>query len=403
MLKTCAAFLFATTLLLVACSGGGGIAPSVPQGDTLDLLHRHSSPKPSATPSSSPSPSSSSTPPPTGSLPPQGMYNSHETDTDLAGLEAQDLAMTQDGYTLEVNYIGLMAHKTGANSLQAWLAYDATIGMRQLINVKNAIADSDPLAGTGLVAFAPSFASDCGAVNNQQIIDCVTLVAGSSPAFYGWYIYDEPGCPNQAIGYCQGSMAGKNYANVKTLANYIATKDAHPIWGIQTPSGVPACGGWSNVCAQTQIDNLYSWLTNSSTPNTGFDYYPFPNTAGTQSAGQSAQDVGFIATYLHNTIAANYPSEKMAFTGQAFSWFQEGGAGCSSIAICPYPTTAQMQNERDQALYYANKAGNPLSMILWYYWPDVTCLNTYAGCNATTNRSNVRAAAFAPFPTAPPP
>jgi hypothetical protein len=328
-------------------------------------------------------------------LPPQGVYNSCEIDTALTTMcEQEDAAMASDGYTWEINYIGLMAHKTGAESLQAWFIYDAAHGIGQAINVKSALVDpsGDPLNGKILTNYNAdtNLATDCGATTNEQLIQCVLSVARSVPGFnWKWYIYDEPGCPNQSIGYCQGTIAGRNYRNVQTLASYIASIDpSHQIIGVQ----VGDAGG------QTVIDNLFSWLSTASTSAIGFDRYPVP------SGGRfgSIDDIGTIAGELAKTVAAN-PSENIYFVGQAFSWSQEGGAGCASVTVCPYPTTAQMQDMRDQALYYAEKAGRPISMVLWYYWPDITCLNTYAGCNALANRSSLRSAAFAAFPATPPP
>jgi Concanavalin A-like lectin/glucanases superfamily len=355
---------------------------------------------------------------PTPSLPPEGMYTSCEVDTALSTCESQDADMKSDGYTEEVNYIGIDAHKTGANSLAAWFAYDAGIGIKQYINVKAALADANPLTGTSLLAspFTSSLAKDCGATTNQQIISCIASVGSGSAGFGGWYIYDEPGCPNQTIGYCRGSQAGHNFQNVGTLAAYIASIDSHAILGIQTPSGAPCSGGGFNCpSAVPGIANLfscngntpcsgsYAWLTSSITPNTGADYYPFDAPSGTESVGQTPEDVRYIVTDMQEVFTANYAAEKMGFVGQAFSWFQEGGAGCSTYSACVYPTTAQMQNERDQALYYANASGNPIAHFFWYYWPDVICENNYTGCSATTNRASVRTAAFAPFPATPPP
>ncbi len=364
----------------------------------------------------------------TPTLPPMGVYNGCEIDTNLSGCEAEDLAMTSDGYTYQINYLALAAHKTGSNSLTSWFAYDAGIGMHQLISVKLALTDpTNVLTGTSMTTNYTSLASDCGATNNEQLIACAATVCDGSVGCAGWYLYDEPGCPNQGIGYCAGSMAGSNYQNVNTLAAYIAGIDSHPIYGIQTPSGIPAsggcgAGGWvlpggGNTCAQTQINNLfscnaqstcngnYSWITDSTTPLTGYDDYPFctPSSTGTICAGASVDDVGIMAQLIQTTILNNYPSEKIAFVGQAFSWFQEGGPGCSTYALCNYPTQAQMQNERDQALYWANHAGNPINLYFWYYWPDITCINTYTGCSATTNRAAVAAASFAAFPATPPP
>jgi hypothetical protein len=327
-------------------------------------------------------------------LPPEGVYNSCEIDTALTSMcEREDAAIASDGYRWEINYIGLDANETGPESLRAWFTYDASIGLGQAISVNAALNDPiNVLTGDRLITnFTSSLGDSCNATNNEQIISCIYLVASSVPGFnWMWYIYDEPGCPNQSLGYCQGTLAGFNYQNVQSLANYIASVDpSHEIIGTQVGDN----GG------QTVIDNLFSWLTTPSTPATGFDHYPIP------SGGNfgSIDDIGTIAGEIANTIATNYASEKLYFVGQAFSWYQESGAGCTSVVVCPYPTTTQLQDMRDQALYYANKAGQPLSAIFWYYWPDVTCLTSYSGCNATANRASLRAAAFAPFPATPPP
>lgn len=378
--------------VLAACGGGGG-GGVVPASGAAQHLGQSSSAGVSATSSPSASPSATPKAGATATLPPEGVYNSCEIDTALTTMcEQEDAAMVSDGYTWEINYIGLMAHKTGTQSLQAWFTYDASIGMSQVISLKVAINDPlNVLTGTSLVTFSDgNLARDCGATNNEQIISCIYSVASSVPNFnWKWYIYDEPGCPNQALGYCQGTLAGGNYDNVATLGQYIRSIDpAHQVIGTQV-------GDQGN---QTVINNLYSWLVTPATPMTGFDHYPIPSGA---TFGK-IDDIGTTATEIANTIAANNPSESMYFVGQAFSWYQENGKGCTSLAACPYPTTAQLQDMRDQALYYAKKAGKPLSMVVWYYWPDVTCLTSYPGCNAAANRASLKAAAFAPFPTTAP-
>jgi hypothetical protein len=328
-------------------------------------------------------------------LPPQGVYNSCEIDTALTTMcEQEDAAMASDGYQWEINYIGLMAHETGTQSLQAWFTYDASIGMGQIFAVEGAINDPvNVLTGTRLVTINGdnNLASDCGATNNEQVISCIYKVASSVPGFHWkWYTYDEPGCPNQTIGYCQGTLAGGNYNNVATLAQYIYSIDpTHPVIGTE----VGDTGG------QTVTNTEFSWLLSAASPVTGFDHYPIPENGNFGMI----DDIGTIAGYLANTIAADYSPEQVYYVGQAFSWYQESGKGCTSITVCPYPTTAQMQDMRDQALYYANKAGKPMSLILWYYWPDITCLNTYPGCSASANRASLKSAAFAPFPATPPP
>jgi hypothetical protein len=313
--------------------------------------------------------------------------------------------MVAAGFKWEINFIGIVGYKTGNLSLQQWFTYDASIGLGQVLNLKNALLDANPLTGTGLVSFAPNLASSCGATNDEQVISCIHSVASSVPGFnYEWYIYDEPGCPNQSIGYCAGSIAGHNYSNVQTLANYIASIDpTHAVRGVQTPGGCAGgCSAGNNAATEaTAVDNLFSWITNSTTPNTGFDYDPIPSNI----INNDVDDIGVIAGDIANEIKANYPAETMTFTVQAFSWLQEGWSTCTSISVCPYPTTAQMQDMRDQALYYANKAGKPLSRLYWYYWPDITCegASTYAGCNSSANLASVKAAMSAPFPATPPP
>ena len=328
------------------------------------------------------------------SLPPQGVYNSCEIDTALTTLcEQEDSAIASDGFQWEINYIGLDAFKTGQESLQAWFAYDAGIGLGQVISVKAAINDrADALTGNILQKGSTnSLATSCGATNNEQIIACIYSVAKSVPGFHWkWYIYDEPGSPTQSIGYCQGTLAGGNYKGVRKLADYIASIDpSHEIVGTQV----------GDAGDQSVIDNLFSWLTTSSTPTVGFDRYPIP------SGGNfgTIDDIGSIAGKVAGTIGKHRQSEKLFFVGQAFSWFQESGKGCTSVTVCPFPTTGQLQDMRDQALYYANKAGHPLSMLFWYYWPDIVCLNKYPGCDAAANRQSLKTAAFAPFPTMPPP
>jgi hypothetical protein len=382
-------------------------------------------PSPVPTPTPAPTPTPTATPAPTETLPPEGLFNSCEVDSALSTCEADDLNMKTAGFTREVNYLGLGAPGggSGMTNFAAYLAYDVSIGFKQIVSVKAAIQDSNPLTGTGLVTAYPSFSSQCGATNDQQVILCVHTVVAAQPGYptndgmAGLYLYDEPGCPNQSIGYCAGSLAGGNYQNIQTVATYWASIDTHPIFGVQTPSGVPP-GGWTGSNAQPQISNLYScngqapcngvypWITSGTTPNTGFDYYPY-NCSGCTT--QSINDINTIPGLMQNTFNASFAAEKMSYTGQAFSWYQELQPSCTGVGttgtLCPYPTEAQIQAGRDKALYYANAAGNPLDLILYYEYAAVVCNSghdPYPGCNATTNMSNLSTAAFAPIPTSPP-
>jgi hypothetical protein len=378
--------------LLAACggSGGGSAVPAGPQN-----YQEHALRKGVAESTTAPS------------VPPMGVYNSCEIDTALTTMcEQEDLAMTQTGFSWEINYIGLLANATGSESLQAWFTYDESIGMSQVIDVGNAVFDPvNVLTGDYLITdYDNSLANTCPAMNNEQIISCIYSIASSVPGFnWKWYVYDEPDCPNQSIGYCVGNWAKDapaDYTNLQTLVNYINSIDPnHQIIGTNV-------GDWSGSGKsgeQAVINELYSWLAVSPIGASGFDNYPIPQGTGTPPAFGETDRIGTIAGDIANTIAVNYPSQNEYYVGQAFSWYQENGNGCTSIALCPYPTKTQMTNMRNQALYYANAAGNPLSMVFWYYWPDISCLNTYTGCSASANEASVKAAVAAPFPATAPP
>jgi hypothetical protein len=356
-----------------------------------------------------------------------GVYNSCEIDTALPTCESQDSTMVQEGFTWEMNQIGVMANATGANSLQAWFQYDASIGLGQIIAVSRAINDpANVLTGTSLVSFNgdSNLANTCSndPTNNEDIIQCIHSIASSVPGFkYEWYIYDEPGCPNQSIGYCQGTLAGQNYQNIQTLAQYIESIDpTHVVRGVNVGGGCNGpCYSGSNATAEAAaIANLYScndqppcsawsspytnnWLTSSYTPSTGFDYFPIPENIVEQDIG----DVGYAAGDLANTVAANYPSENISYTVQAFSWLQEGWTTrCSnSYTVCPFPSETQMQELRDEALYYAKAAGHPMNRIFWYEWATITCEDNYPGCSASANLAAVKSAMTAPYPATAPP
>jgi hypothetical protein len=365
-------YIVALALALGACSSPPSVTPSPPQ--TVFVA-----------------PATTVTP----TLPPQGVYNSCETDTALTSLcEPEDAAIAGEGFKWEIDYIGLMATKT---SLRAWFKYDASIGLGQVIAINRALNDSvDVLAGTVLTNFNgdSNLAKSCGATNNLQIVSCVDSVARSVPGFdFMWYLYDEPGCPKQSLGFCRGTLAGGNYLSVVILSQYLHTIDpSHQTVGTQV----------GDVGSQGVTDAEFSWLMEPPMPSTsatGFDHYPVPQRFPFGKIADNAALAGQLAR-----AAAKYnPSESIYYVGQAFSWYQEQGENCTSVAVCPFPTTAQMQSMRDQALYYAAEAKHPLSWIFWFYWPDTTCLQVhYPGCNAAANRASLKSAAFAPFPTKPP-
>lgn len=336
-------------------------------------------------------------------LPPQGLYNSCEIDTALTMCEARDQQAATAGFKLRVNYIGLLAHVSRSQfpgrSLEDMLAFDATIGLQQIVNVKDEIQDPAGLAGNRLTTSYPVFAKDCGASTNAEVLACLARTADPSPAFWGYYIYDEPGCAEVGIGYCWGSLNPSMDANVTALANYLHKIDPnHPTFGVQTSSGVPACaGGWSGTCAPTQIDNLFGWLPGSWARFTGFDYYPIG------SDGQNPADIATIFPMVQSAIA-RHPRERVAFVAQAFSWQDYDHEDCDPYPACaPQPSTAQIKAQRDQALLASAKAGNPVFAVLYYSQDDVNCLvSPYPGCDADANWKSLTAAAFAPYPVGSP-
>jgi len=320
-----------------------------------------------------------------------------------------DDTMAGSGFNVEINYNGLQSHTgTGTGSLYEWIHRSGQEGLRQAINVKNAIEDG--LSGHSLVDFAEYYAKECGATTNQQVIDCI-IHSGvtKDPGFWVWYLYDEPGCPDQMIGYCQGSIAGKNYANLHAVAQYIQQNDGGPILGYQTVSGTPPLGWQSGDVAggavrqindlfscngHVECNGIYPWITDPAVPNTGFAWYPF----GYPPGNQKVTDLQYIVPLVQSTINANQPGMTRAVAVQAFSYYQYPTNGCTDISLCPYPTRAQMKQELGLFLYWGYMTGNPVSTVIYYGWSDIWCHtgHTYPGCNGQNNYNQVVWVAFTP-------
>ena len=343
-------------------------------------------------------------------LPPFGVFTSCEIDTNLTNCEADDLKMTQYGLTMEINYLATAAHKTGANSLTAWAQYDASIGMTQWINLKNVLSETNPLTGTALST--GSLGTDCPATNNQQVISCIDATLSAVPGFqYGWYIYDEPGCP-EAIGYCSSSVPAGHYGNMETLAAYIQTFSTHPILGIQVGGNTSLAANQNQYSCNGGCGATY-YISGPHSPNTGGDDYPISGDPVATKTGLANVGVATrsIVDVLSGLTSGNV-NETMSWTGQAFSWYQEGPPGqfgCTNMTVCPMITQIQLQEQRDEALYNASAGGKPIQWFFWYYWPDINCLGSFnnvggvtPSCNATTNLNAIKAADQAPFPTVPP-
>jgi hypothetical protein len=364
------------------------------------------SPNPTVAPIAISSPASN----PLAIVPPIGVYNSCEPAYILATCESQHATMLANGMTVEINY---NAMGNSLANLVALAKYDASIGFTEFYSIKGAIqTNGSPLTATNLLGYdGTSLASDCKATTNQQLILCIeNAVKAISGYHYGWYIYDEPGCPSSAtVGYCNASL-GTNaayYQNIGTLAAFLHTNSAAPILGIQVGAGdiamaknVFSCNGQAG-CSTVP----YPWITDPNSPNTGFDAYPLSADVTATIAG--IRGIGISATVIPQALTATTsgnPLETMSAVGQAFSWAQEGGNfGCVSMAACPFPTQTQMQQMRDQALYYASASGKPLKYWLWYAWPDINCGNALAAlCNGPANLAALHVVNVSAFPAAPP-
>ena len=346
----------------------------------------------------------------TAQLPPFGVYTSCEIDTNLANCEAEDLKMTQYGLTMEINYLSTAAHKTGSNSLQAWAQYDASIGIMQWINLKEVLNESDALTGTYLTG--GSLGHDCGSKTNQEVIQCIDTVLSAVPGFrYGYYIYDEPGCP-EPIGYCYASLSAGHYKNIEELATFLQSVSTHPVLGIQVGGVGTNIGNQDMFTCNNACGGSY-YMSGPHSPNTGGDDYPVSGDPVATKAGliNVGQAVKSIVEVLAGPTSGN-TAETMSWVGQAFSWLQEAAPGafnCTSMINCPMITQTQLQEQRDEALYYAGAAGKPIQYFFWYYWPDINChgsFNTVNGltpmCDAQTNLNALKAADQASFPSAPP-
>jgi len=336
-------------------------------------------------------------------LPPFGVYTSCEIDTNLPNCEAEDLKMTQYGLTMEINYLSIVAHKTGPNSLQALAQYDASIGMMQWINLKWALNDTDALTGTSLSG--GSLGTDCGATNNKQVIACMDATLSAVPGFqYGYYIYDEPGCP-EPIGYCSSSLLSGHYGNIEELATYVQSISTHPTLGIQSGGNTSLASNQNQYSCNGGCGGTY-YISGPHSPNTGGDDYPISGDPVATKAGLANVGVAVrsIVDVLSGPTSGN-TNETMSWVGQAFSWYQEagpGGFGCTTMAVCPMITQTQLLEQRDEALYNAKAGGKPIKYFFWYYWPDLNCGGAPTNCTPATNLDALKAADQAPFPMVPP-
>jgi hypothetical protein len=341
-------------------------------------------------------------------LPPQGIYDQKcEPRYTLKQCKASDLQAAQAGIKLKVAFIGLSA---SAAQLQELLTYDASIGITQYIAVGS--ADEDGLYGTNLIATSQgdggNWPASCkngtgpngGAVTNEEFIKCIYDALKDYKAFGGWYLYDEPGCPNTAKGYCWASLKPAQDANIPLIAAYIHSIDSRPVIGANGGGGYSAaCSG---ACLDTQMTDTFGWLSNPTTPYTGGDYYPIGCPTG-NNCNQQISDLDFdipaIVKATHNAFGdgqGKLQSEKLEWVEQAFSWAEE--ASCPA-AKCPFPTARQMQKMRDVTLWDSAAAGNPVWSIWWYAQPDANCqIKPMPGCDPHARWSALTQAINAPYP-----
>jgi hypothetical protein len=389
-------------LVLSACNGGSGTGspalsalPAAP-GTAAERRGPNSAP---ATP--------------TPKLPPQGIYDEKcEPQWILTTCEANDLQAAQAGIKYKIAFIGL---SSSPQQFQELLTYDASIGIKQFVAVSS--ADIDGLEGTNLIKLAEgdggNWPSTCtngsgpggAAATNREFIKCIHEDLKGYKAFGGWYLYDEPGCPNTLKGYCWASLKPSQDVNVPLIASYIHTVDRRPVIG--------ANGGGSysqycdKVCVSEQMANMFTWLSSQATPYTGGDYYPIGCPSG-NNCNQHISDlnvdipaiIGSMVSAFGNGPPGKVRAEKLEWVEQAFDWSEE--AQCPPTT-CSFPTEAQMQAMRDTTLWDSAAAGNPVWSIWWYAQPDANCqIQPVQGCDAAARWSALTQAINAPYPTKPP-
>jgi hypothetical protein len=345
-------------------------------------------------------------------LPPQGIYDQKcEPKWILETCKANDLQAAKAGLKMKVSYIGLSSEPY---QFKALLKYDESIGITQYVAV--AAADQDGLAGTDLISLAEgdggNWPKTCkngsgpggSAVTNKEFMKCIDDDLRDFPAFGGWYLYDEPGCPNAKEGYCWASLKPSQDVNVTDIAAYLRSIDSHRVIGAN--SG----GSYSQYCQKTcvhdEMANTFKWLTDEKTPFTGGDYYPVGCPSGNdcnQQISDLAIDVPAIVHAMENALDAKHQNakrEKFEWVEQAFDWSEE--AQCPPTT-CSFPTAAQMQEMRDTTLWYSAAAGNPVWSIWWFAQNDANCqIRPVQGCDATARWSALTQAINAPYPTKPP-
>jgi hypothetical protein len=350
----------------------------------------------------------------TGKVPPQGIYDEKcEPRWILTTCEQNDLQAAQAGISFKIAFIGL---SSSPQQFQQLLTYDESIKIKQFVAIASAAVDG--LDGTNLIKLAEgdggTWPSTCtngtgpggAAATNREFLGCIHDDVKGYKAFGGWYLYDEPGCPDANEGYCWASLQPAQDVNVPQIAQYIETIDHHRIIGAN--GGGAYSQSCQQQCVQAQMTNMFTWLSSATTPYTGGDYYPIGCPSG-NACNQNISDLDYDIPAVVGAMQAAFgdrqarkvmTTESLEWVEQAFDWSEEGTCPPTT---CSFPTEAQMQALRDTTLLDSTAAGAPVWSIWWYAQPDANCqIQPVQGCNAAARWNALTQAINAPYPKAPP-
>jgi hypothetical protein len=260
-------------------------------------------------------------------LVPQGLY---ESCPPVIGQPCLDnlTVIAAGGFKLVVNYAQLDG--TIADEL-AYAAQAQSLGIQVIWD----LSDRALYDGQNLVHHFKTFATSCGATDNDAVLSCYINLVKDLPATWGYYVGDE--------------VKPVFEPKLRLLTDRLAQLDSsHPRLFVAIGDVVPKRQAYKLVPFADDAEVL------------GADHYPV-------STGQRIGEVGQVAANVQNID--NALGRKSAVVLQSFSWgeYPDQTWVCSPMPKCAhFPTEGQMRHMRDSAL----KNSNPL-FLLWYSYFDI--------------------------------
>lgn len=273
-------------------------------------------------------------------LPPQGIYDECAPATQDCDANLKTIA--DAGFKYVLNYTAWFG---SADQVRHYADTAQALGLK-VIWPLNDHAWRD---GTDLRSYYRYLGPDCQCESNAEFMQWALGLVKDHPATWGFYVGDEL------------SPTSQNVSQTKALANEVKSiaPDKPTLYvTIPNDSGV----------LTSQLEPF-----EQTADYVGGDYYPVGKGNNIDATSGYAGDT--------SRLAAQHGTNPM-FVLQAFSW-----SSYDSGAADRFPTRAEMQNMRDQAI----SAANP-QMLLWYAYNDVLRSSDPQG-----NWNDVKAAAFAPY------